>query len=144
MEMSIEEIQKVLKHRFPFLLIDRILEIEAGKRVVAIKNVTINDWFFQGHFPDKPIMPGMLIAEAMAQTAIMLYHSAYKDELKTKADYFLGQVKVRFLHPVVPGDQLKLTAQTDKLIPTGAFVSAKAYVADKQVAEAELIFAIKR
>jgi len=144
MVMSIEEIQKVLKHRFPFLLIDRILELEDGKRVVALKNVTMNDWFFQGHFPDLPIMPGTLITEAMAQTAIMLYHSAYKDELKAKADYFLGQVKVRFLNPVVPGDQLKLTAQTDKLTPTGAFVTAKAYVGDKVMAEAELIFSIKR
>ena len=144
MVLSIEEIQKVLKHRFPFLLIDRILELENGKRVVAIKNVTINDWFFQGHFPDQPIMPGTLITEAMAQTAIMLYHSAYKEELKTKADYYLGQIKVRFLHPVVPGDQLKLLAQTDKLTPTGAFVSAKAFVNDNLIAQAELIFAIKR
>jgi 3-hydroxyacyl-[acyl-carrier-protein] dehydratase len=142
--MNIEEILKVLKHRFPFLLIDRVLELEDGKRVTAIKNVTINDWFFQGHFPDLPIMPGTLITEAMAQTAIMLYHSAYKDELQKKADYFLGQVKVRFLNPVVPGDQLKITAVTDKLTPTGAFVSAKAFIGDKPVAEAELIFAIKR
>jgi 3-hydroxyacyl-[acyl-carrier-protein] dehydratase len=142
--MTIEEIQKVLKHRFPFLLIDRVLEIEDGKRAVAIKNVTINDWFFQGHFPDLPIMPGTLIVEAMAQTSIIIYYSAYKNELKEKADYFLGQVKVRFLNPVVPGDQLKLIAKTDKLLPTGGFVSATASVGDKTIATAELIFAAKR
>lgn len=142
--LNIEEIQKILPHRNPMLFIDKVIDIEDGKRVVAIKNVTTNDWFFQGHFPGKPIMPGSLIVEAMAQTAIIIYYSAYEKELKKTPEYYLGSIKASFLHPVVPGDQLRLEAETVKLLPTGAFVSAKAFVKDVKIAEAELVFATKR
>lgn len=141
---DIDKIMSILPQQYPFLLIDRILELEAGKRVSALKNVSINDWFFQGHFPGNPVMPGTLIIEAMAQASILLYHSAYEDKLSKKPDYYLGSVKSRFLRPVYPGDQLKIIALTEKLLPTGAFVSCKAYVGDNLISEAELLFAVKK
>jgi len=144
MNGDIEKIMEILPHRYPFLLIDRIEELEHGKRAVACKNVTINDWFFKGHFPGRPIMPGMLVLEAMAQTSILLYFSAYEKDLKNTPEYYLGSVKARLLNPVFPGDQLKLVAETVKLIPAGAFVNTKAFVGDKQIAEAELIFSVKQ
>ena len=137
-------INEMLPQRYPFLFIDKITELLPGKKVVAYKNVSINEEFFSGHFPDKPVMPGALIIEAMSQASILLYYSAYKDSLGKKPEYYLGSIKARFLNPVFPGDQLKLTAETVKLIPTGAFVAAKAYVGDKITAEAELIFSVKQ
>lgn len=141
---EIINITDILPQRYPFLFIDRITEIKPGIRVAAYKNVTINDYFFQGHFPGKPVMPGTLIIEAMAQAAIILYHSAYKNDMSRKMpDYYLGSVKARFSHPVVPGDQLQLTAESVKLLPSGAFVNTRAFVGDKEVAGAELIFSVK-
>lgn len=141
---DIEQIKKILPQRYPFLLIDKVVELEPGKKAVAIKNVSINDGFFVGHFPGNPIMPGTLIIEAMAQTSIVLYYSAYKEDLKKRPDYYLGSVKARFKNPVVPGDQLRLQAHTEKILPSGAFVNVKAFVEDKEIAEAELIFAVKQ
>lgn len=143
-ELGIEEIQKVLPQRYPFLFIDRIIELEPGKKVVAVKNVTINEGFFAGHFPDKPVMPAALIIEAMAQAAIFIYHSAYEQELEKNPDYYIGSLKARFLHPVFPGDRLKIIAEAVKLIPGGGFVNAAVFVEDKEVAGAELVFAAKR
>lgn len=140
---DIEEIKKILPQRYPFLLIDRVVDLQPSKSATAIKNVTINDWFFEGHFPDKPVMPGVLIIEAMAQTAILIYHSGFSGHQEKIPEYYLGSVKARFFHPVCPGDQLKLVSSADKLLVQGAFVSAKAFVAEKLVAEAELIFAVK-
>ncbi len=142
--LSIEEIQKVLPQRYPFLLIDRILEIVPGQKVVAIKNISINEGFFSGHFPGKPVMPGALILEAMAQASIFLYHSGYEKELNKTPEYYLGSIKARFKNPAYPGDQLRLVAQTDKLLATGAFVTVKAFVNETEIAEAELVFAVKR
>lgn len=143
-ELGIEEIQKVLPQRYPFLFIDRIIELEPGKKVVAIKNVSINEGFFAGHLPDKPIMPGVLIIEAMAQTSVFIYHSAYEKELTKNPDYYIGSLKANFLHPVLPGDQLRIVAEAVKLLPTGGFVAATAFVKDEEVANAELVFAAKR
>jgi len=142
--LSIEEIQKVLPQRYPFLLIDRVLEIVPGQKVTAIKNISINEGFFSGHFPGKPVMPGALILEAMAQASIFLYHSGYKNELNKTPEYYLGSIKARFKNPAGPGDQLRLVAQTDKLLATGAFVTVKAFVNETEIAEAELVFAVKR
>ena len=109
--MNVEEIKEYLPQRYPFLLVDRVLEIELGKRILAYKNVTVNEEFFQGHFPGKPIMPGVLIIEALAQAAGVL---GYKSQEKKPKDgdlyYFVGAEDVRLKRPVVPGDQLMLEA----------------------------------
>ncbi|MEM5535899.1 3-hydroxyacyl-ACP dehydratase FabZ [Neptuniibacter pectenicola] len=109
--MDVNEIREYLPHRYPFLLVDRVLELEKGASIVAIKNVTVNEPFFNGHFPDYPVMPGVLIVEAMAQAAGLL---GFKTMDKTPQDgsiyYFVGADKLRFKRPVVPGDQLKLEA----------------------------------
>jgi 3-hydroxyacyl-[acyl-carrier-protein] dehydratase len=110
MELGISEILKILPHRYPFLLVDRILELEPGKRVVGIKNVSINEEFFLGHFPGNPVMPGVLIIEAMAQTAAVGVLTAISDPEKRGA-YLTGVDKCRFRRPVVPGDQLRLEVE---------------------------------
>ena len=103
---GIEDIMKVLPHRYPFLLVDRILEIEANKRIVGLKNVTINEPFFAGHFPGHPIMPGVLIIEAMAQVGGMLLMGSVKDA-ESKVVYFMSLDNVKFRRPVKPGDQIR-------------------------------------
>ena len=142
--LNIEQIQKILPHRYPMLLIDKVIESEPGKQIIAIKNVTINEAFFQGHFPQRAVMPGVLIIEAMAQASILIYYERYKDELKATPEFYLGSVKASFTHPVFPGDQIKFEAEAVKLLPTSGFITVKAFVDEKQVAEADLVFAIKR
>lgn len=109
--MYIDEIREYLPHRYPFLLVDRVVEMELGQSIVAYKNVTVNEEFFNGHFPDTPVMPGVLIIEAMAQAAGIL---GFKTMDKKPSDgsiyYFVGSEKIRFKRPVVPGDQLRLEA----------------------------------
>jgi len=143
-ELDINQISEILPHKYPFLLIDKVIDIEPGKKVVAIKNVTSTEDFFKGHFPGKPIMPGALIVEAMAQASIIIYYSQYKDDLKDIPQYYLGSVKARFKQAVHPGQQLKIEAQAVKVLPTGAFINAKTFCEGKEVAEAELIFAVKQ
>jgi 3-hydroxyacyl-[acyl-carrier-protein] dehydratase len=132
--IGIKEIMEVLPHRYPFLLVDRVIEIEEGKRIVGIKNVTMNEAFFQGHFPGNPIMPGVLIIEAMAQVSGVL---AYKSGMSGKATYFLSIEKAKFRKPVVPGDQLRLEITVLRGRQTIWRFAGNAYVDDKLVAEAE-------
>jgi 3-hydroxyacyl-[acyl-carrier-protein] dehydratase len=107
--LDIHEIQEFLPHRYPFLMVDRVIECEPGKRLVAIKNVTYNEPFFQGHFPHQAIMPGVLIMEALAQATGLLASKSVSDELGRGVTYYLvGLDKARFKRPVVPGDQLQL------------------------------------
>jgi len=121
------------------------VELEPGKQAVAIKNVSGNDILFLGHFPDKAIMPGAAIIEAMAQTAIVLFAAGKEGESSgKKSTYYFGSVKARFLHPVVPGDQIKIKMVNVKTLPTGAYVSGEAFVEDKKISEAELVFSVKK
>ncbi len=138
--LDINDIQKILPHRYPFLLIDRIVELEEDKRAVGIKNVTMNEFFFPGHFPDRPIMPGVLIIEALAQVAGVLMLN--KRENLGKYAYFMSMDKVKFRKAVVPGDQLILETQVMRLKSKAVQVKAVATVEEKIVAEAELMFAI--
>lgn len=110
--IDIQKIKEYLPHRYPFLLVDRVIECEPGERLLALKNVTYNEPFFLGHFPGEPIMPGVLIIEAMAQATGLLASESAPDELGTGMTYYLvGLDKVRFKRPVYPGDQLKLEAK---------------------------------
>jgi 3-hydroxyacyl-[acyl-carrier-protein] dehydratase len=136
---DIQGIMKLLPHRYPFILIDRVLELIPGDRIVALKNVTINEPFFQGHFPAFAVMPGVLIVEAMAQTGGVLYLDSQPPEKRGALVYFMGMDKVKFRKPVVPGDQIifevKLLKQRLKAIK----MAGTAKVDDKVVAEAELM-----
>lgn len=133
--IDIKEIQKLLPHRYPFLLVDRILDIEPGVKITGIKNVTINEEFFQGHFPAYPIMPGVLIIEAMAQVAGIL---AFRSGATTgKSVYFMSIEKAKFRKPVVPGDQLKLEVSVIQHRGNVWKFSGHAIVDNKVTAEAE-------
>jgi 3-hydroxyacyl-[acyl-carrier-protein] dehydratase len=137
--IEIKEIMNILPHAYPFLLVDRIIEIEPGKRIVGIKNVTYNEPFFPGHFPGRPIMPGVLIVEAMAQTAGVLVFKSMPGEERGKPVYFLGIDNVRFRKPVTPGDQLRFELEITKHRQAIWGFKGKALVDGKLVAEAELL-----
>jgi len=137
--IEIEEIMNILPHAYPFLLVDRIIEIELDKRIVGIKNVTYNEPFFQGHFPGRPIMPGVLIIEAMAQTAGVLAFKSMPDEYLKKPVYFLGMDNVRFRKPVIPGDQLRLELEVTRHRHSIWGFRGKAFVDGKLAAEADLL-----
>lgn len=137
--IEINEIMKILPHAYPFLLVDRIVEIEPEKRIVGIKNVTYNEPFFPGHFPGRPIMPGVLIVEAMAQTAGVLVFKSLPEEKFGQAVFFLGIDNVRFRKPVTPGDQLRLEVEITKHRQAIWGFKGKALVDGKLVAEAELL-----
>jgi UDP-3-O-[3-hydroxymyristoyl] N-acetylglucosamine deacetylase/3-hydroxyacyl-[acyl-carrier-protein] dehydratase len=138
---DISSIMKVMPHRYPFLLVDRIVEFEAGKRVVGIKNVSVNEPFFQGHFPDHPIMPGVLITEAMAQVGGVLLMSSVENP-ETKLVYFSGIDGARFRRPVTPGDQIRFELEMVKLRGSICKMSGVAYVDGEKVAEADLMSTI--
>jgi 3-hydroxyacyl-[acyl-carrier-protein] dehydratase len=143
MTLDFEEIKKIIPQRFPFIMIDRIIDLEPGKEATAIKNISGNDIFFLGHFPDKAVMPGAAIIEAMAQASIVLFATGGKREDREKMPiYYFGSVKARFHHPVLPGDQLRIKVVNVKSLPAGAYVSGEAFVEDRKVSEAELVFSI--
>jgi len=136
---GIQKIMQFLPHRYPFLLVDRVLELEPGVRIVALKNVTINEPFFQGHFPGQPVMPGVLIIEAMAQAGGLLAYESGPADKHGQLIYFMGMDKVRFRKPVVPGDQLIFEARIIKMRTKVAKMAGTAFVDDQLVAEAELM-----
>jgi len=133
--LDIQEIQRILPHRYPFLLIDRVVDIKRMERIVAIKNVTINEPFFQGHFPNLPIMPGVLIVEAIAQAggALLLTEVEDRDE---KLMVFTGIERARFRRPVTPGDQLRIEVDVKSWRLTAVRMEGRVFVGDKRVAEA--------
>jgi beta-hydroxyacyl-ACP dehydratase FabZ len=136
--LNIVEIMKLLPHRYPMLLIDRVLEIEPGKRIVGLKNVSANEQFFQGHFPGAPVMPGVLIVEAMAQCAAVLFLRELPDREK-KLFLFGGVDKARFRKPVVPGDQLILECEMLQRRASTVRMKGTARVDGAIVAEAEML-----
>lgn len=138
MELDINEIMKILPHRYPFLMVDRVIEVEHGKRCVAIKNVTINEPFFQGHFPGHPVMPGVLIIEALAQVAGIMAYLASDEETRAKVTYFMAIDNARFRKPVSPGDQLRIEVTTTMNRRGIWGVAGKVFVGDDLVTEADL------
>lgn len=142
--MDIRKIMTLLPHRYPFLLIDRVIEMEEGKRLVAIKNVTINEPFFQGHFPVKPVMPGVLIIEAMAQATGLLSMGSFPDQIgENSIYYFVGIDKARFKRQVEPGDQLRFEVIFNKRRRDIWFFSGTAKVDGQLAASADVMCAAK-
>lgn len=137
MNMDVREIEKYIPHRYPMLLVDKIVEFEEFKRVVAIKNVTANEWFFPGHFPGNPVMPGVLLVEAMAQAAGVLAVKSMKKDKKVTT-YFMSIDSAKFRKPVFPGDQLRLEVEVTRTRGTVWKFAGKAYVGDALVAETNI------
>jgi len=140
--VEVEQIQELLPHRYPFLLVDRVIELEPGKRVVAIKNVSINEPFFQGHFPNHPVMPGVLVIESLAQAAGTLIRLSTKNDPNSKPLFYLVKIdKARFSAKVVPGDQLRLEVRLKRLLRGMGLFEARALVDGNEVASCELMCA---
>ena len=138
-DIDILEILRLLPHRYPFVMVDRILSVEVGKQIVGLKNVTFNEPFFQGHFPGRPVMPGVLILEGLAQVGGIMAFYANPEAIGNKLLFFAGIDKARFRKPVVPGDQLIFTLDFIKQKRSVIVMSAKATVDDQVVAQAELM-----
>ncbi len=139
-----EKIKSILPQREPFLFIDEVIEIDGTEKIVAVKNIKDSESFFEGHFPGKPVMPGVLIIEAMAQASIILYAVAKPEIAGTHPDYYLGKVKAEFLSPVFPGDKLIIETISLKIIDEAGVADALARVGDRIVAKANIVFSIKK
>ena len=140
MELNIDQIKEIIPHRYPFLLVDKILELEEGKKAVGIKNVTANEEFFNGHFPDFPVMPGVLIIEALAQVGAVAM--LIKDENRGRLAFFAGIDNCRFKRQVRPGDQLKLEVELTRVRATFGKGKAIATVDGELVCETDIMFAL--
>ena len=138
MMMNLEEIKKILPHRYPFLLVDRVLEIQKGKYCKALKNISGNEEVFQGHFPSQAVLPGVMIIEALAQTAGIVIHSGKEDASSSEIVFFAGIDKAKFRIPVVPGDQLVLETRLINQRRNFWVFEGKASVEDKLAAQAEI------
>lgn len=138
------EIMKIIPHRYPFLLVDKIIEFEPKKRIVGIKNVTMNEPFFQGHFPGHPIMPGVLLVEAMAQVGCVLMFKSFDIDPEEYVIYFMGIDKARFRKPVRPGDTVKFVLEPTTIKKKLSKMLGKAFVGEDLVCEAEIMAMIAR
>jgi len=141
-ELRIAEIMRILPHRYPFLLVDRIIEVDRAKRLVALKNVSINEPFFNGHFPGIPIMPGVLIIESMAQAGAILGLLEQEADLSKTLVYFMGIDEARFRKPVVPGDQMRIVVNLLRRKSVVWKMRGEVYVGSELVAEGTLLSSI--
>lgn len=144
MVWGIEKIKTILPQREPFLFIDEVIEIQGTQKVIAVKNIKGSESFFKGHFPNRPIMPGVLIIEAMAQASVILYYLNKPEIAKTHPSYYLGKIKSEFLSPVFPGDRLVLEAINIKIIDNACVIDTNAFVENKTVARANLVISVKQ
>ncbi len=142
MELRIAEIMRILPHRYPFLLIDRVIEVDPDKRIVALKNVSINEPFFNGHFPGAPVMPGVLTIEAMAQAGAILGLLEKKADLSKTIVYFMGIDEAKFRRPIVPGDQMRIAVEVIRRKAIVWKMKGEVYVGSELAAEAILLSSI--
>jgi len=140
-QLDFEQIKEIIPQRFPFLMLDRAVEIEPGVRVVGIKNLTGNEWFYQGHFPKKAITPGAMICEAIAQTGIVFFYVS--EPANHDVTYLLGGMKIRFLKPVWPGDQLQIEVTPIKVTSRAGIFNAVVHVDGCQVTRGEFTLSVK-
>ena len=143
MELTFEQIRALIPQRFPFSMVDKVVEYVPDKRIVGIKNITGNEVFFQGHFPEEAIMPGALILEAMAQTALIYFRLSQADSKPEPSTILFAGIKARFLKPVVPGDVLRIEMAPIKIVSTGGIMEGVAKVGDAIVTKAELTFSTR-
>ena len=143
LQLNFEDIKQIIPQRFPFLMVDRIVEVIPGERAVGLKNLTGNEWFYQGHFPKRAVTPGAMISEAVAQTSIVLFHYSRVGAVEDDVTYLLGAIKMRFLEPVWPGEQLRLEVASIKLTSSAAMFAAQALVGERLVAKGELLLSAK-
>jgi 3-hydroxyacyl-[acyl-carrier-protein] dehydratase len=141
-EFDIGKILEILPHRYPLLLVDRVLEMVPGDYIKTLKNVTYNERFFQGHFPERPVMPGVLILEAMAQSGGIMAYIGYSEETKGRLIYFMGMDNVKFRRPVVPGDQIIFELKLLQRSTRALSMQGKAFVDGKIVTQADLSAAV--
>ena len=134
-QLDFEQIKQIIPQRFPFLMLDRVVEIEPGERVVGLKNLTGNELFYQGHFPKKAVTPGAMISEAIAQTGIIFFHFWQPEQ--RDVTYLMGSLKMRFIEPVWPGDQMRIEVTPIKLTSTAGILNAKVTVDERIVAKGE-------
>jgi len=140
-QLDFEQIKEIIPQRFPFLMLDRVIELEPGVRAVGLKNLTGNEWFYQGHFPKKAVTPGAMICEAIAQTGIVFFHAMHPDD--RDVTYLMGSLKIRFLEPVWPGDQLRIEVTPIKVTSRAGILSATVMVEDRAVAKGEFALSAK-
>ncbi len=142
MELNIQEIKKIIPHRFPFLMIDKVLELKPNEKLIGLKNVSVNEPYFVGHFPQEKVMPGVLLIEAMAQAGCIYFYFSKNLQGKNLI-YYLAKVTAKFIQPVIPGDQLLIHVTTIKMMGKTGFLKTQGFVKDKLVAEAEIGFGIR-
>jgi 3-hydroxyacyl-[acyl-carrier-protein] dehydratase len=141
--MGVEEIKEILPHRYPFLLVDKVIDCVPNEKLVAVKNVSANEQFFVGHFPQEKVMPGVLIVEALAQAGAVFFYLSKRTKEDKNLIYYLGKIQAKFMKPVIPGDQLRLEIKPIKMLSNVGILSAEAYVEDALVTTAELAFSVK-
>ena len=142
-QLDFEQIKQIIPQRFPFLMLDRVIELEPGVRAIGLKNLTGNEWFYQGHFPKQAITPGAMICEAIAQIGIVFFHYTREETIEHDVTYLLGAIKMRFLEPVWPGEQLRLEVTPVKVMSNAALLTARVMVEGRVVARGEFALSAK-